>query len=236
MSGALDRARAASRAWRSYAGAPASARALLLARLAVLPLADLDRDLRALSGRVLSVGAGHGVLERYLAEINLDVAVDGVELDVERVRIAAATEARAPRVRIHPGDALALDRYTQFDAVLVVDLMHHLAGPAQETVLPALGSCLKPHGVLLIKDIAATPRWRWMVNRAHDRIVAGPEPILCRDPAEMARMVERAGLVVEAARRLRHPSPYPHYLVRARAPVRPGEPVHAREATGMFEA
>src|SRR4051812_749225 len=96
---ALDR-RAALRGWRSFSGIGAGGQAFLLARLAIIPLGALDAELRGLRGDVLSVGCGHGVLERYLAEINPDVSIVGAELDGERVSAAAATGAAYPRLRI----------------------------------------------------------------------------------------------------------------------------------------
>jgi cyclopropane fatty-acyl-phospholipid synthase-like methyltransferase len=216
LSSPLGRVAAAGRAWSSYSGAPPATRAFLLARLAILPLGSLDPELRALRGRVLSVGAGHGLLERYLAEINAGVTVDGLELDEDRVRVANATAGRAPRVRIRAADVRTLDGAADVDAVLAVDVLHHLDAGAQAELLDAAAERLTPGGVLLVKDIARTPRWRWAVNRLHDRIVAGPDPITCREPEEMAALAARAGLQVEDVRRLPHPSPYPHYLVRAR--------------------
>lgn len=216
MSAAVERLRAAARAWSSYAGAPATTRAFLLGRMAILPLGGLDADLRALQGRVLSVGAGHGLLERYLAEVNPTVEVDALELDEARVRVAEATAGPASRVRVRAADVRAIEGIDDVDAVLAVDLLHHLDPPAQTSLLKVVADLLADGGVLLVKDIARTPRWRWAVNRLHDRIVAGPEPITCREPEEMAALVAGAGLTVEDVRRLRHPSPYPHYLVRAR--------------------
>jgi cyclopropane fatty-acyl-phospholipid synthase-like methyltransferase len=191
-------------------------RAFLLGRIAILPLGALDADLRGLRGRVLSVGAGHGLLERYLAEINPAVAVVALELEEDRVRVAEATAELAPRVRMRAADVRTLEGPADVDAVLAVDLMHHLDLSAQVALLRAVANRLVDGGVLLVKDIARTPRWRWAVNRLHDRIVAGPGPINCLEPEDMATLIAGAGLTVEDVRRLSHPSPYPHYLVRAR--------------------
>ena len=57
----------------------------MLARLVVAPLGPMDEELRALSGRVLSVGSGHTVVERYLAEINPNVEIVAYDLNAERI-------------------------------------------------------------------------------------------------------------------------------------------------------
>ena len=63
-------ARAAYRAWRSFDGVGPATQAFLLARMAVAPLGPMDADLRELKGTDISLGCGHGLVERYLAEIN----------------------------------------------------------------------------------------------------------------------------------------------------------------------
>ena len=209
--------RAARRAWSSYDGASPATRAFLLGRLANAPLGALDTELRALRGRVLSLGAGYGLLERYLAEINPHVNVQGVELDGARVEAAAASAARSPRVSVRLDDVRALAADDPFAAVLAIDVMHHVPSADHDSVARALRERLQPGGVCLVKDIATTPRWKHAMNRMHDRLVAGPDPIHCRSPADMAALLERAGLSVNEVRRLSPASPYPHYLVRATA-------------------
>jgi 2-polyprenyl-3-methyl-5-hydroxy-6-metoxy-1,4-benzoquinol methylase len=204
--------RAALRAWQSYSGADAGTRAFLAARLAVLPLGGLDSDLRALRGRVLSLGCGHGLLERYLAEINPRVEVEGLELDPERVRVAEASAP--PRVRVRQGDVRTLDGGAAYDAALAVDVLHHIEPGAQRQVLTALAGRLRPGATCLVKDIATEPRWKHEWNRLHDRLVAG-EGVHCHSPDEMARLLEEAGLHRARARRIAPLSPYPHYIARA---------------------
>src|SRR3954449_6515688 len=80
--------RAAIRAWRSYRGAGAVTRAFLGARLMVLPLKALAEEFERFHGRVLGVGSGHGIVARYLAELNPDVTVEGIDVDAARVAVA----------------------------------------------------------------------------------------------------------------------------------------------------
>lgn len=214
----MDRA-ARRRAWRSFRGAPPATRAFLAARLAVLPLRALDAELRALHGHVLSLGSGHGVLERYLAEINPAVMVEGIELDGERVRVASATADAAPRVSIREGDVRELDA-GGYDAALAVDVLHHVPAGEHAGVAAALGRALRPGGVCVVKDIGVAPRWKYAWNRLHDRVVAGPEPLHCRTPDEMAAVFEAAGFDVRRVESIDRGSPYPHYLV---ALVRSGD-------------
>ena len=203
----------------TYRGTGPSSRAFVTARVAVAPLGALDPELRGLRGRVLSVGCGFAVLERYLAEINPHVTVEGVDIDGGRVRVARATAERSPRVDVSEADVTQMNSTgALFDAVLAIDLLHHVPADGQAAMLAALAGCLVPGGTLLLKDIDVEPRWKYLFNRGHDRVVAGPDPIHCHSSEEAARMLSDAGLEPGVPRRLHRFGPYPHYLVTATRP------------------
>jgi SAM-dependent methyltransferase len=209
-------------AWRvlhGYAPAGPKLLAFLAARLAIAKVEAVDAELAGVRGEILSIGAGYGVLERYLSERNPETSYVGVELDRRRVRVAERTRHGFDRVRLIHGDAMQLADQGRYDAALAIDVLHHLPGGSHQAVLEGLRRSLKPGGICIVKDIARTPRWKYVWNRAHDRLVAGSTSIACRDPAEMAAIGESAGLDVQEARRLSPLSPYPHYLLRLCAPL-----------------
>jgi cyclopropane fatty-acyl-phospholipid synthase-like methyltransferase len=190
-------------------------RLFLLARLAVLPRRALSREFAQLHGRVLGVGSGHGVVGRWLAELNPGVTVTGLDIDAARVGLSRATEERSPRVRIRVQDVATLDEDSTFDAAVAIDLMHHLPQQTHPSIAQALARAVKPGGALLIKDIAPTPRWKHAVNRLHDRLVAG-EATTGRDPAELAAVFDAAGFQIERVYRMGRAAPYPHFILRGR--------------------
>jgi SAM-dependent methyltransferase len=211
--------RAVFRAWASFRGSGLGTQAFLGARLAIVPLGALDAELRALSGRVLSLGSGHGIVERYLAEINPDARVEGLELDEERVTAAARTGARSPRVVIRHADVTKMDDEAgTFDAALAVDVFHHIRPDAHAEVAAALARSVRPGGAVIVKDMDLLPRWKHRWNAFHDRMVAH-EQVHCRTPEDMASLFEAAGLVASTVRHVdRRLSPYPQYLVSLRKP------------------
>jgi len=205
--------RAALRAWSSFDGLGAFTRLFLLARSSIIPFAALDPELRGLKGRVLSLGCGHGVLERYLAEINPDVEVVGIELDEERVDAAAASAHRYPRVAIRQGDARDLGDVGTVDAAIAVDVFHHVPLDDHVRVATALASVIRPGGRLLVKDMNRWPAWKHSWNRWHDRLVNGDD-VQCRTPGEFVDLFEGVGFFVEHASFVeRAASPYPQFLV-----------------------
>jgi 2-polyprenyl-3-methyl-5-hydroxy-6-metoxy-1,4-benzoquinol methylase len=203
----------------SFAGTPVGTRAYVLGRIVVAPLGALGQETSMLAGRLLSLGCGLGVVERYLAAANPRLEIDGVDLDPAKVDTVTATAARSPRVALRHGDATALEGDGSYDAVLVCDLLHHLDDAGQDALAAVAADSLRPGGVCLVKDLDVTPHWKHEWNRHHDRLVAGPEPIFCVAPDAMAARFEAAGLVLERGARIdRSWTPYAHYLLRLRRP------------------
>lgn len=210
---------AACRTLLSYGGTSLGTRAYVLGRLAIAPLGRLGKEVRPLAGRLLSLGPGLGVVERYLADVNPALQIDGVDLDPAKVAAVAATRHFSPRVELHQGDATRLAERSTYDAVLVCDLLHHLSEAEQRALASVAASALRPGGVAIVKDLDVQPRWKHEWNRYHDRLVAGPEPILCRSPEDMARTFHEVGLVLEHAERIdRRWTPYAHYLLLLHKP------------------
>lgn len=207
------------RAFATYRGTSPVTRAFVAARLVVAPLGPLTEEALPLEGRLLSLGSGVGIVERYLAEINPRLQIEGVDLDPRRIELIRSTQERSPRVTLRQGDATGIDEPAVYDAVLVCDALHHFDPESHKPLAHAIAACLKPGGVCIVKDLDVRPHWKHEWNRLHDRIVAGPEPIFCRTPDETAELFAGAGLVPERIERTDHRlTPYAHYVVRARKP------------------
>ena len=144
----------------------------MVARAVVAPLGPLGDEARAVRGRMLSLGSGISLVERYLAELNPDLTVDGIDLDPRRVELIRSTASRSPRVTLRLGDATALDEPEAYDAVLVCDAIHHFDPDAHKVLADSIARCLRPGGVVLVKDLDTRPRWKHEWNRLHDRLVA----------------------------------------------------------------
>ena len=210
----VDR-QAAFRAWRSYDAAPLGTRAFVAARFLVLPLCEIDAELRALRGRVMSLGAGYGTVERYVVQVNPGITIEGLDLNADRVALSEAHPA--PRVSLQVADVLEPREAGSYDSALSVDVLHHIPADRHADLFAAVHHALRPGGVWLLKDIARTPRWQHGWNWVHDRIVAGPEKIHCREPEEVVDFALRAGFASARSRRVGRFDPYPHYLVELRA-------------------
>ena len=215
--GSLRRATLA--AWRSYRPLPFGERAFLAARGIIVPLRAVVEAFDGCGGTIVSIGCGHGLVERVLANHNPGVAVQGYELATARVGAAAACPVADGRVVVHEADVRALAPSATFDGALLVDLLHHLPYRDHPALLADLAKRIKPGGLLVIKEIARTPRLKHLWNATHDRLVAGEERVHCHEPEELARLLTKQGLTIDKIERLHPWSPYPHYLVVATRPA-----------------
>lgn len=214
----VDRA-AARRTARTYRSTSAWMRAYVAGRICVAPLAVIGDELTGIRGRMLSLGCGAGVIERYVAEVNPDVEIRGLDLDPQNISVITATASHSPRVTIERQDVTKLAEPPANDAVLISDVLHHLPPATHLGLARAVERALKPGGICLIKDLDAAPRWKRRWNRVHDRIVAGPEPIHCRPIDEMAALFARVGLDLKRSERIDGTwTPYAHYVIRLHKP------------------
>ncbi len=60
----------------------------------------------------------------------------------------------------------------QFDAVSMVDVLHHLPRAGQRAFLGAACDRVRPGGLLIYKDMASAPAWAAWANRLHDLVLA----------------------------------------------------------------
>ena len=143
----------------------------------------LRRGLLPERGTIVDLGCGRGLLFSLLAAartLSEDPArPDGWPLPggpwvlrgVESNSALARTARRALRgiATIERGD-LIRKPIPPCQGVLLLDVLHHLPYPEQESVLARVFSALDPGGVLLIRETDAGAGWRFRLTSAADRI------------------------------------------------------------------
>lgn len=129
------------------------------------------------SGRLLDVGCGSGLWLGLLAEIGtLKTPAAGIGFDSSKpaIQVAHAMRSRLAhpeRLEIQHLDVRAPWPADPFDAVSIIDVLHHVPLPARQNVLALAASALKPGGVLIYKDMTCRT-WRASMNRLHDLVMA----------------------------------------------------------------
>ena len=177
------------------------------------------------SGRVLEVGCGHGLLATHLALTGRARTVVGTDVDGDKIRAARRAANGLDNLSFAPAEPGELPDGT-WDAVCIVDVLYLIDRAGERALLERLATALNPGGVLLVKEMATTPGWkfRWMALQERLavqvlRITAGHD-LTFVPPDELAGWLIAAGLEVEHER-LDRRSLHPHHLVVARKPSGP---------------
>ena len=179
------------------------------------------------AGRVLEIGCGHGLVANYLADTSSERVVSGV--DIDGAKIAAARASLRPTdtttfATVAPGELPA----GSFDAVVIVDVLYLLDSDGRDALLASAVAHLAPDGLLVVKEVADTPRWKARIAAAQERLSTGVLRITAGThhgfdaPAVLADRLRRAGCVDVEVRPLDAGRLHPHVLAVGRHPAAPG--------------
>jgi 2-polyprenyl-3-methyl-5-hydroxy-6-metoxy-1,4-benzoquinol methylase len=215
---------AARAAMRAYGAAPLAARVHVVVRWLTCPFPPIV-DVLPSDGRVLEVGCGHGLFSGYLARRAPRLHVHGVDIDPDKIAVAAASApAAAGRLDFAVSDSGSIPD-GPWNAVVLVDVLYLLDEPAQRALLESCAAALAPGGLLVIKDMSTRPRWKARWNAAQEalsvrvlKITAGSPEFTFTDPDVRARWLVEAGLQEVRSRRLDRGRVHPHHLLVGRAP------------------
>jgi 2-polyprenyl-3-methyl-5-hydroxy-6-metoxy-1,4-benzoquinol methylase len=208
----------------AYGAAPLSARLHVVVRWLTCPFPPIVEALPS-EGRVLEVGCGHGLFSGYLARRAPRLQVHGVDIDADKIAVAAASApAAGGRLDFAVSDSGSVPD-GPWDAVVLVDVLYLLDEPAQKALLKSCAAGLAPGGLLVVKDMSTRPRWKARWNAVQEalsvrvlKITAGSPEFAFTDPDLRARWLVEAGLRDVRSRRLDRGRVHPHHLLVGRAP------------------
>lgn len=109
--------------------------------------------------RVLDIGCGFGLFGCYFAALNPNIIYHGIDISHKRIDQARSTAARLglTNVSFEVGDARQLKLSDQYDAIMMLDLLHHLQDDMKLAMLAECHSHLAKNGRLIIKDVTRHP-------------------------------------------------------------------------------
>lgn len=172
--------------------------------------AEFARDrksLRPLEGlRLLDIGCGGGLISEPMARLGAAVTgADAAAENIEVARLHAEQSGLAIDYRAVTAESL-LAEGAQFDVVLALEIVEHVADPQQ--FLTTCARLLRPGGVLIASTLNRTPQsfaaaiigaeWvmRWLPRGTHEwRRFIRPDELAGMFEAAGVRVVDRAGMV-----------------------------------------
>ena len=176
------------------------------------------------TGRILEVGCGHGLFATYLALGSAARTVLGTDVDGDKIQAAQRASAGIDNLEFRPDEPGAFPA-GPWDAICIVDVLYLIDRPGERALLATAAEQLAPGGVLVVKEMGTSPRWkfRWMALQERVsvqvlRITAGHD-LTFVPPDELAGWMTAAGLVVVIDRPLHRGHLHPHHLVVARKPA-----------------
>ena len=122
----------------------------------------------------------------------------------------------ADRVEYQVGTAEALPLDRPYDAVYMMDVLHHLHRDAQIPLLHRLRRLVAPGGTLLLKDVTTDAPLKLAFTELLDRLMVGwHEPLSYRHHREWSALLQRLGFHVRTVR-VPDVLPYPHVVMLAK--------------------
>lgn len=206
-----------------YRGSPLSARAHVRVRWATCPFRAVAAHV-PVSGAVLDIGCGHGVLSLYLALASADRRVRGIDVDEDKVGVARAAAERGRVAATFEAVADHALPEGPWQAIAIVDVLYLLSPDVQLALLRSCADRLAPGGALVVKEMAPVPRWKAAWNAVQETaavkilgITAG-ERLTFLPPAELASAMAGAGLAVRD-RPVHRGYLHPHHLLVGTKPA-----------------
>ncbi len=136
-------------------------RAYCKARFTIININILQILGLALRGkrRILDIGCGFGLFGCYLAATYPEISYLGVDLDVKRVEQAtkAAKRLGLTNAGFEVANARAMELHDEYDAIFMVDLLHHIDNESKSILLDVCASHLVNDGRMVIKDVTTHP-------------------------------------------------------------------------------
>lgn len=170
-------------------------------------------------GRLLDIGCGFGLFSLYFAALNPDIQVFGIDRSRARIEMArrSASALEIENVLFQSIDAQDLTwQAAQYNAVLTMDLLHHLPRRDGEQLIKGVYSSLKPGGLFIMKDVTTYPRSMLYFTFALDLLLNPTDTFFYRSAESWVSLLNAHGFIRIRVHHLWDILPYPHVLILAR--------------------
>ncbi len=169
------------------------------------------------NAKVLDIGCGFGLFTVYYAANASGRNVTGFDLSEPRIRQAQAVAKKLALTNVHffCQDANTYEFSEEFDAVVTLDLLHHVSPETSEKLIRQAYQALRPNGVLIIKDIHTWPLHKLYFTYTLDKLMMPRSSVHYRSKTAWKRILSEAGFTKILSYPLNDYLPYPHVLMIA---------------------
>lgn len=166
-------------------------------KLMILPLREVAEALPT-RGLILDMGCGYGFVSNYLSLHSADRTIIANDPELPRIEVAKQTVGDRRNIEFLALDSRQIKR-TDFDAVCVTDVLHHVPYDQQQPLIDDIYRKLKPGGILVIRETDKRVALRYYVfNCALEWLLyIGKEKMRFRHRDEWAAMFKYAGFEIE---------------------------------------
>jgi len=191
-------------------------------RFRVIPLRFLNELSQYIpeEGQVLDLGCGFGLFTLYFAALRPKTQFLGVDFSRSRIAMAhrSSRTLGLKNATFICSDIRNFDATgTRFNAVITLDLMHHLPVEDGNKVIEAIQSdWLSSDGLFIMKDVTTWPRLMLYFTFALDFIMNPRDSFYYRSAGTWINELTRLGFAGVERHYLWDILPYPHILLVAR--------------------
>jgi cyclopropane fatty-acyl-phospholipid synthase-like methyltransferase len=201
---------------RAFARRSRATRVHVLGRFLTCPYLRTLRHVEA-GWHVLDVGAGHGIVAVLAVEVGA-ASITTIEPDLRKT----LNTFRHPRVKVVASliDAIA----GRYDLVTLYDVLYRIPVDDRDRLLRAIRTCLRPGGVLLVKEMDPDQRLKSAWNRAQEWMsdhflgLTMGSGFYYESPRQVLGRLERCGFERCAMEDIGRFYPHAHVTYTAQAP------------------
>lgn len=187
----------------------------VLLRYILLPFVCIEPYLPK-KGFIINLGSGYGSYDIYFALKEPKRKILGLELVKKRVNVAKQAAKGIKNINFKLQDFTKYYKLEYADAICMIDLLHHIPSFTQKVILKECFKKLKKNGILIIKDVAEKPRWKFLYNYLHDKIMTKNDKLYFLKMKEFKQelkdikfKVTRGPILIKT-----HPlNPIPHFIM-----------------------
>jgi 2-polyprenyl-3-methyl-5-hydroxy-6-metoxy-1,4-benzoquinol methylase len=120
--------------------------------------------------KILDVGCGFGLFGCYFSALYPEIVYCGYDNNANRINMAkqAASRLGLSNTSFHCLDGRNLSLDDQYDAIMTIDLLHHIDDESKRVFLKTCAENLADDGRLIIKDVDTQPRFElcftWLLD------------------------------------------------------------------------